>query len=45
MYEEWFEKLVKKLDIKKVHQTKNTIEITILTEKNKEWRISISNSI
>ena len=35
MYEEWFEKLVKKLDIKKVHQTKNTIEITILTEKIK----------
>ena len=29
MYEEWFEKLVKKLDIKRVHQTKNTIEITI----------------
>ena len=29
MYEEWFEKLVKKLNIKRVHQTKNTIEITI----------------
>lgn len=29
MYEEWFEKLVKKLGIKRVHQTKNTIEITI----------------
>ena len=33
MYEEWFEKLVKKLDIKKVHQTRNTIEVTISAEK------------
>ena len=36
MYEEWFEKLVKKLDIKKVYQTKNTIEITISAKKIKD---------
>lgn len=36
MYEEWFEKLVKKLDIKKVYQTKNTIEITISVKKIKD---------
>ena len=29
MYEEWFEKLAKKLNIKDVKQTKNSIEITL----------------
>ena len=36
MYEEWFEKLVKKLGIKRVHQTKNTIEITISASQIKD---------
>ena len=36
MYEEWFEKLVKKLGIKRVHQTKNTIEITISADQIKD---------
>ena len=39
MYEEWFEKLVKKLDIKRVHQTKNTIEVTISAEKLKNGEV------
>ena len=36
MYEEWFEKLVKKLNIKRVHQTKNTIEVTISASQIKD---------
>ena len=36
MYEEWFEKLVKKLGIKRVHQTKNTIEITLSASQIKD---------
>ena len=36
MYEEWFEKQTKQLDIKKVRQTKTTIEITIEGERLKK---------
>ena len=36
MYEEWFEKLVKKLNIKRVHQTKNTIEVAISASQIKD---------
>ena len=32
MYEEWFEKLAQKLNIKNVHQNKNSIEIVLSEE-------------
>ena len=32
MYEEWFEKLAEKLNIKNVHQTKNSIELVFVEE-------------
>ena len=36
MYEEWFEKLAKKLDIIQVHQTRNSIELIFSEEKSKQ---------
>ena len=35
MYEEWFEKMAKKLDIIKVNQTKTTVELIFSAEKTK----------
>ena len=32
MYEEWFEKLASKINIKNVHQTKNSIELVFSEE-------------
>ena len=44
MYEEWFEKLVEKLNINQVHQTKNSIEMTIPINQIKDGKDLFMNA-